>query len=71
MCKNAQQKNQPLGGELTSAATAYCSLARQQLGLLGVVEFPGLAQRRAHRGVQMLGQPLHGRGTPSPTIISA
>jgi hypothetical protein len=30
MCKNAQRKNQPLGGALTSAATAYRSLAQSR-----------------------------------------
>ena len=33
-------------------------LGEGQLGLLGVIHLPRLAQHRAHRGVQMLGQPL-------------
>jgi hypothetical protein len=48
MCKNAQWKNQPLGGALTSDATAYCSLARQSLGLLGgVARVRGWTRRSA------------------------
>jgi hypothetical protein len=33
-------------------------IAQQPLGLVGIVELPGLAQRPADRGMQRLGQPL-------------
>ena len=36
-----------------------CEIADQLLGLVGVVQLPGLAQHAADRGMQRLRQPLH------------
>src|SRR5262249_5118797 len=43
---------------------ALREIANQSLGLRGIVELPGLAQRAAHRSVQSLLQPRHNVAGP-------